>query len=263
MPLVVMMHGCSQSASDFAAGTGMNMLADELGFLVLYPQQSQSANLARCWNWHDPQHQVRDRGEPAVIAALTRHTIALCRANPMRIYIAGISAGGAAAAIIGAAYPDLYVAVGVHSGLAQGNIRSLSAAVAAMRGKSDSGPAKALPRQLPTIVFHGDGDRIVHPSNAAGFLKNIERSNSGPLLIRTYTGCSSGGRHFTQRVYKGPAGDIMLEDWTVHGIGHSWSGGRAAGSHTDPAGPDASQEMIRFFLARRRPGLRVGIRGKR
>lgn len=254
MPLIVMLHGCSQSAADFAAGTGMNSLADELGFLVLYPEQSPSANLARCWNWHTPGNQARGRGEPAVIAALTRHAIALGRANPARIYIAGISAGGAAAAIVGAAYPDLYVAVGVHSGVPQGNIRSLGAAMAAMRGQSGRGSTGKLPRQLPTIVFHGDSDRTVHPSNASGFLSNLERSRSGPLIARAYTGCSEGGRHFTRRVYRSRAGEVLLEDWTVHGSGHSWSGGKAAGSHTDPAGPDASREMVRFFLARKRSG---------
>lgn len=138
MPLVVMLHGCSQSAPDFAAGTDMNRLADELGFLVLYPQQSPKANIGRCWNWHDPRNQARDKGEPAMIAALTRHAISLGRANPQRVYIAGISAGGTAAAIVGAAYPDLFAAVGVHSGLTAGNVRSLRSATSAMRGAGPS-----------------------------------------------------------------------------------------------------------------------------
>jgi len=253
MPLVVMLHGCSQSATDFATGTGMNRLADELGVVILYPQQSPTANLARCWNWHSDDNQKRGRGEPAVIAALTRHAISLCRANPARVYIAGISAGGAAAAIIAAAYPDLYVAVGVHSGLAQGNIRSLHAAMATMRGKTAPGPTGKLPRQLPTIVFHGDNDRVVHPSNAGAFLNNLERSRSGPLVSRAYKGRAEGGRDFTRRVYSSSGGEVLLEEWTVHGSGHGWSGGKAAGSYTDPAGPDASREMLRFFLARKRP----------
>lgn len=253
MPLVVMLHGCSQSAADFAAGTDMNSLADEMGFLVLYPQQPQTANLARCWNWHSPNNQVRGRGEPAMIAALTRHALSMSRANPSRVYVAGISAGGAAAAIIGASYPDLFVAVGVHSGVAQGNIRSLGSAIAAMRGKANNNSNGKLPRQLPTIVFHGDEDRVVHPSNANGFLKNLERSRKGPLYASTRTGCSDQGRHYTQRVYGAPGGEVLLEDWTVHGSGHAWSGGNAAGSHTDPRGPSASREMIRFFLARKRP----------
>jgi poly(hydroxyalkanoate) depolymerase family esterase len=252
MPLVVMLHGCSQTATDFAAGTGMNRLADELGVLILYPQQSASANFGLCWNWHDPANQERGRGEPALIAALTRHAIALGRANPARVYIAGISAGGAAAAIIGAAYPDLYVAVGVHSGVPRGNVRSLGGAIAAMRGRNGAGPTGKLPRQLPTIVFHGDNDRVVHPSNANGFLTNLERSTAGPLISRAHSGLSNGGRHYTRRVYRSYMGESLLEDWIIHGSGHSWSGGSAAGSHTDPAGPDASREMLRFFLSRKR-----------
>jgi poly(hydroxyalkanoate) depolymerase family esterase len=252
MPMVVMLHGCSQTATDFATGTGMNRLADEHGLLVLYPQQSRHANVGRCWNWHDPKNQVRGKGEPAVIAALTRHAIALGRADPARIYIAGISAGGTAAAIIGAAYPDLFAAVGSHSGLARGNVRSLRSAVSAMRGRTGTQPTGKLPPQLPTIVFHGDSDRVVHPSNAAGFLRNLERSHAAPLLCRTRSGQAQGGRDFTQRIYTGRGGKTLLEEWTIHGSGHGWSGGHALGSHTDSAGPDASREMLRFFLSHRR-----------
>lgn len=251
MPLVVMLHGCSQSSVDFAIGTGMNRLADELGFIVLYPQQSQSANLARCWNWHKPDNQARGRGEPAVIAALTRHAMALSRANPARIYIAGLSAGGATAAITGAAYPDLFVAIGVHSGVAQGQIRSLATAISAMQGRRRAAPAAKIRRPPPMIVFHGDQDRVVHPSNAGGFLANLESSKPGPLVSQAFAGTAQG-RDFTRKVYKTAQGEILLEAWTVHGSGHGWSGGHAGGSFTDPAGPDASREMLRFFLARRR-----------
>ncbi|PHQ63974.1 MAG: esterase [Sphingobium sp.] len=252
MPLVVMLHGCTQTADDFATGTRMNRLADELGFLVLYPEQSQNANFARCWNWHDPENQSRGGGEAGMIAALTRHVMSLCNANRSRIYIAGISAGGAAATIVGAAYPDLYVAVGVHSAVPQGDIRSLRAALAAMQGKGGAIQTAKLPRQLPTIVFHGDKDRVVHPSNASGFLRNLERTSVGPLTLRTLAGRSEGGRDFTRRIYQDRFKTVLLEDWTIHGSGHSWSGGSAMASHTDPAGPDASREMLRFFLARRR-----------
>lgn len=254
MPLVVMLHGCSQTARDFATGTAMNSLADELGFLVLYPEQSRTANPARCWNWHRRDNQRRGNGEPAIIAALTRHAMALSRANPARIYIAGISAGGAAAAIIAAAYSDLYAAVGVHSGVAVGDITTLSAAIATMGGKGGPRPTGKLPRQPPTIVFHGDNDRVVHPSNAAGFLSNLERAAPGPLTMRTVSGQSPGGRAFTRRLYQDRSGRLMLEDWTVHGSGHCWSGGSMLGSHTDPAGPSASREMLRFFLTHRREG---------
>jgi poly(hydroxyalkanoate) depolymerase family esterase len=252
MPLVVMLHGCTQSAGDFAAGTGMNALADELGFLVLYPEQSASANLGRCWNWHRPGDQKRGNGEPAAIADLTLHAIASCRANPARVYIAGISAGGAAATIVAAAYPELFAAVGVHSGLVPGNISTLAGAMSAMRNGTRVAPTGLTARPQPTIVFHGDSDNVVHPSNASGFLSQLERSRPGPLVCRTDRGQSSGGREFTRRLYRTSTGSVLLEDWTVHGIGHAWSGGKMAGSHTDPAGPDASREMMRFFLAQRK-----------
>ena len=254
LPLVVMLHGCTQSAADFAAGTRMNSLADELGFLVLYPQQSMKANMGRCWNWHRPGDQKRGRGEPATIAALTLHAIAMCRANPARIYIAGISAGGSAASIIGAAYPDLYVAVGVHSSIPRGNVTNVASAMAAMRNGGAANSGRTV-RPLPTIVFHGDGDKVVHPSNAGGFLAHLQQSSSRPLGSCTEQGRSAGGRAFTRTMYRHGAGAVLLEEWTIHGGGHAWSGGSAAGSHTDPAGPDASREMLRFFLARKRAGI--------
>jgi poly(hydroxyalkanoate) depolymerase family esterase len=242
----------------------MNALADELGFIVLYPEQAASANLARCWNWHRPGNQKRGKGEPAAIADLTLHAIATARANPSRVYIAGISAGGAAAAIIAAAYPDIYVAVGVHSGLARGNITTLASALSAMRdGPEPIGVGKTK-RPLPTIVFHGDQDGVVHPSNAGGFLNHLRQSERESLSCRTIHGRSKGGRDFTRTLYVTSPGEILLEDWAIHGSGHAWSGGTRAGSHTDPAGPNASREMMRFFLARRRTpvGKARGRRGK-
>lgn len=257
MPIVVMLHGCSQSAGDFATGTGMNQLADEHGVIMLYPEQSRSANMARCWNWHRPGDQLRGKGEPALIAGLTRHAIALARADPTRVYIAGISAGGVAAAIIGQAYPELFVAVGIHSALTLGDVSTVSGALAAMRGRSTSeAPTGRTPRPRPTIVFHGDADTVVHPSNADGFRSLLERSTHGPLVSRTEEGTSEGGRAFTRTEHRDAKGDVMLENWTVHGSSHAWSGGARAGSYTDPAGPDASREMLRFFLARRRKPVR-------
>ncbi|WP_201788726.1 PHB depolymerase family esterase [Bosea sp. BIWAKO-01] len=255
LPLLVMLHGCTQSASDFASGTGMNEVADELGFLVLYPEQSASANMARCWNWHRPANQRRGSGEPATIAALTRHVLRFCKGNPARVYIAGISAGGAAAAIIAAAYPELYVAVGVHSGLSGGTISSLTEARLAMRRGPGPNPAGALGKfaqPLPTIVFHGDRDSTVHPSNANGFVDRLRQSNRGALAVQTFIGRSPRGRDFTRTTYRQRAGNVLLETWVVHGSGHAWAGGKAFGSYTDATGPDASREMARFFLARKR-----------
>jgi poly(hydroxyalkanoate) depolymerase family esterase len=251
MPLVVMLHGCGQSADDFALGTGMNAIADELGFLVLYPEQSISANVGRCWNWHRPGDQKREEGEPAMIAELTRQAMALGRANPARIYVAGISAGVIAAAIVASAYPELYAALGIHSGLAHGNISTLAGALSAMRNGGDHANGPKMRAPPPSIVFHGDRDGVVHPSNADGFLSHLRRPSARPLVSRIVRGRSRGGREFTRALHRYADGDVLLEDWVLHGIGHAWSGGHRAGSHTDPAGPDASREMMRFFLARK------------
>ncbi|MDB5718383.1 MAG: esterase, depolymerase family protein [Sphingomonas bacterium] len=251
MPLLVLLHGCGQSADDIARGTGMNALADELGYLVLYPEQAMSANLGRCWNWHRPGDQKRGGGEPALIAELTRQAAAIGRANRARIYIAGISAGGAAAAIVASAYPELYAALGVHSGLVAGKVSTLTGAMAAMRNGADHAGGPRMRPPPPTIVFHGDEDGVVHPSNAGGFLSHLRRSSTRPLVSRVVRGRSSGGRDFTRTLHARANGVVLLEDWVVHGSGHGWSGGNRAGSHTDPAGPDASREMMRFFLARK------------
>ena len=253
LPMVVMLHGCTQSATDFAAGTGMNTLADELGFLVLYPEQSKSANLARCWNWFRPENQSRGRGEAASIAGLTREMIVTCKANPARVYIAGISAGGTAAAIIGAAYPELFVAVGVHSGLAKGNITSVGAAISAMKSGGSSGidTGCGRKRQAPTIVFHGDRDRTIHPSSPESFVRSLRRFSPRLVLDRTVHVPVGRARAYTRTVYRKGKGQALLEVWIVHSMGHAWSGGSALGSFTDPAGPSASRAMMRFFFARK------------
>lgn len=256
LPMIVMLHGCTQDARDFATGTGMNALADAHGFLVLYPEQSQSANFSRCWNWHRPGDQERDGGEPALIAALTRKIARANGADVRRISIAGLSAGGAAAAIVGAAYPDLFSAVGVHSGLARGTVSNLLGALDAMRhGSRERAPASrpGRRRMVPMILFHGDRDGVVHPSNANGFLSEL-RTATGALREQTNRGRSEDGREVTRSIYRDGRSRVMLESWTVHGGGHAWSGGRPGGSYTDPAGPDASREMVRFFLGQSQPG---------
>ena len=253
LPLLVMLHGCGQSATDFATGTGMNTLADEFGFLDLYPEQSSTANLARCWNWHRPGDQKRGTGEPATIAALTRKVITDCNANPSRVYVAGISAGGAAAAILATAYPELFVALGVHSGLEHADVGSVGAALSLMR--HGGGPVRQGKRSPPPpmIIFHGDADKVVHPSNAGGFLDHLRQSSPRALSATVRRGRSDGGRDFTRTTHRYAGGPVLLQEWTIHGGGHAWSGGSRAGTFTDPSGPDASREMIRFFLARRRP----------
>jgi poly(hydroxyalkanoate) depolymerase family esterase len=247
LPLVVMLHGCTQSPDDFAAGTRMNELAEEMTFLVAYPCQPQSANMSKCWNWYSPGDQSRDNGEPSMIAGITRAIIAEFSVDPDRVYIAGLSAGGAAAAIMGAAYPDLYSAIGVHSGLACGAARDIPSAFTAMRqGAPAGGTRSRTAAPIPTILFHGDGDKTVNPIN--GDQVAAQSRAKAELCTAQEHGISEGGMRFTRRIETDASGKPIIEHWTLHGAGHAWSGGSAAGSYTDPRGPDASREMMRFFL---------------
>ncbi len=247
LPLVVMLHGCTQSPDDFAAGTRMNEMAEEQNVLVAYPGQSGSANAQKCWNWFDAKDQHRDRGEPALIAGLTREIMRNFAVDPARVYVAGLSAGGAAAAIMAQAYPDLYAAAGVHSGLACGAATDMPSAFAAMRQGGIPRSGGRTGRPVPTIVFHGDRDRTVHPSNGEHVLT---QAKAGAALNTTVTrGEAPGGLAYTRMVESDDAGSPWLERWVLHGAGHAWSGGSQAGSYTEPRGPDASREMLRFFLA--------------
>jgi poly(hydroxyalkanoate) depolymerase family esterase len=240
--LIVMLHGCTQTAEDFAAGTAMNRLAAEAGALVLYPVQVAGANAQRCWNWFNPADQQREGGEAALIAAMTRSVIAAHNIDPKRVFVAGLSAGGAQAAILGATYPDLFAAVGVHSGLACGAAADVSTAFAAMRGGRE-GRGR---HRMRTIIFHGDRDSTVNPSNADAVADQVAGTASG--AVQTETGVSKGGVKYTRTVQRDASGRPAIERWTVHGAGHAWSGGNSAGSFTDPRGPDASGAMLAFFL---------------
>lgn len=242
LPLVVMLHGCTQNPDDFAAGTGMNELARAEGFFVLYPAQSRKANPQGCWNWFKHSHQQRGRGEPAAIAGMVREVIAHHAVDPARVYVAGLSAGGAMADILGHAYPDLFAAVGVHSGLAAGAATDLPGALSAMKSGAS---AAARDQAMPTIVFHGDSDATVHPANGGAVLAG---SLAGTAAAEeTAAHAAPGRRRSTRRVVRASDGRLLAEHWTVHGAGHAWSGGRPGGSYTDGQGPDASAEMLRFF----------------
>jgi len=253
MPMVVMLHGCTQSPDDFAAGTRMNALADERGFIVVYPAQSAQANVQKCWNWFRTEDQVRESGEPAILAGITREVATTYRIDERRIFVAGMSAGAAMAVILGAMYPDLYAAVGAHSGLAYGAAHDVPSAFGAMHGASKSTPSAAI--AVPTIVFHGDADRTVAARNAAAIIEQATaRHDPATLRPETGSGTASGGRNYRRTVVRDASNAVVVEQWTLHGAGHAWSGGSAAGSFTDARGPDASREMIRFFYAVPRAG---------
>ncbi len=248
VPLVVMLHGCTQSPDDFAAGTGMNRAAEADGFLVVYPGQISQANQQKCWNWFNAADQSRG-GEPSLIADITREVMRDYAVDPARVYVAGLSAGGAAAAIMGVNYPELYAAVGVHSGLACGAARDMSSAFAAMRSGAAGLPA-ASGRAVPTIVFHGDRDSTVSPANADAVV--AQAAATGQTLIKR--GQVPGGHAYECEVGLDAQGRAVTEQWTVHGGGHAWFGGSTAGSYTDPKGPDATREMLRFFREHTHPG---------
>ncbi|HEX3494288.1 MAG TPA: PHB depolymerase family esterase [Methylocella sp.] len=252
-PLIVMLHGCTQDPDDFALGTGMNLLAEEQGFIAAYPRQPATANHSGCWNWFDLKDQMRGEGEPCIIAGITRAIMAEFDIDAKRVYVAGLSAGGAMALIMSATYPELYAATGVHSGLAFGLATDLPSAFAAMRG--DTSPevmaqTKTRPRgaRVRTIVFHGGSDRTVHPSNA-GLIVADARAGFPGAAQETQHGRSAGGRAYTRTSIRDARGNVHVEHWAIDGLGHGWSGGRPEGSYTDPDGPDASREMLRFFLS--------------
>jgi len=243
MALVLMLHGCTQSPDDFAAGTGMNALAEERGLLVAYPAQSQQANANRCWNWFNPSDQRRGAGEPAILAGIAQAVMESHPVDRHRVYVAGLSAGGAQAALMAAAYPDLFAAVGVHSGLACGAASDIPSAFAAMRQGS---PGQGTRLGVPMILFHGDRDQTVHPGNADALLAQALPTG---LRRSTEQGRQPDGHRWTRVQHRDDAGRVRVEQWTVHGAGHAWSGGRTEGSYTDPAGPDASRAMVDFFLS--------------
>ena len=246
MPLVVMLHGCKQNPDDFAAGTGMNALAEEEGCLVAYPAQAKNANGSNCWNWFQAGDQRRDGGEPSIIAAITREIIRDYKADPARVYVAGLSAGGAMAAILASEYPDLYAAAGVHSGLPTGAAHDVPSAFAAMSKGGAPGAAKAGNKSaVPVIVFHGDNDKTVHPRNGHDVLAQQADPKASAATVEK--GSTPNGRSYTRAVHRDAGGKLVAEHWTVHGSGHAWSGGTRRGSYTDPKGPDASREMLRFF----------------
>jgi poly(hydroxyalkanoate) depolymerase family esterase len=247
LPLVVMLHGCTQSPDDFAAGTRMNFLAEDQNCFVVYPEQPSGANQAKCWNWFRTSDQQRGAGEPSLIAGITRQIMRDYSIDPKRVYVAGLSAGGAAAAIMGATHADLYAAVGIHSGLACGAASDLPSAFVAMRqGGGPEATADGRP-PVPTIVFHGDRDTTVHPNNGQRIIQQSTKA-MGPTS-KVVRGRVPDGHAYTRTILTDAGGRAISEHWNIHGADHAWSGGSPAGSYTDPRGPDATREMLRFFLA--------------
>ena len=277
LPLVVMLHGCTQDPDDFAAGTRMNELAQAEGFFVLYPAQAARSNSHKCWNWFSPGDQRRGSGEPALLAGMVRHVLQTHPIDRDRVYVAGLSAGGAMAAILASEYPDLFAAAGVHSGVASGAAHDVASAFSVMKNGPAAAPSWPSPRSTswpspardskaeasgartpaPVIVFHGDADPTVAAVNGdaviAAALTGVD------VVAEKVAAADAGGKRRVKRTVWRDAGassdaPTLAEHWVVEGAPHAWSGGASAGSYTDPDGPDASRQMLRFFLAHpRRP----------
>lgn len=284
LPLVLMLHGCTQTPDDFAAGTRMNQIADAHNFLVAYPEQPSSANPYKCWNWFDPAHQSRDMGEPSLLAAVVNDVRATHKVDPLRIYTAGVSAGGAMASILAATYPELFAAIAVCAGVEFKAATGVAEALAAQKsGGPDprqqgtqayqamvAAPAETRWRAIPSlargrrrrpvrvIVFQGTLDTAVRPINADQTIAQWAQTNDllddagdnnsvDDAPDSTTTGTIPNGYNFTRYVYTDAAGTPLLEKWIVQDMRHVWSGGSVAGSYTDPKGPNASEEIWRFF----------------
>ena len=267
LPLVVMLHGCTQDPDDFALATGMNRLAEEQSFFVLYPAQSETANTSRCWNWFSAGDQLRDKGEPSILADVTREVIRLYRIDRESVYVAGHSAGGSMAGILAKTYPDLYAAVGIHSGMPYASVRNAFFALHAMRYGSSDLAGSALAAEMdeqapvPAIVFHGDMDETIHPQNGEKIIvaqglqsvADAEKNPESPAPVSVFhEGASTHAYSHTVTSCHERQGHSRWEYWVIHGAGHNWSGGNPQGSYADARGPDASRELIRFFFSRSR-----------
>ena len=267
-PLLVMLHGCTQTPFDLAYGTRMNDAADRHGFAVVYPEQTKGRNQQGCWNWFLAHHQARSSGEPALLAGITRDAIARlgARIDAERVFVAGMSAGAAMAVVMGATHPDLFAAIGVHSGLAYGAATSQRMAFEAM-GRGASDPARCgsaayeamgdRARLMPIIVLHGTGDTVVRPVNGDHVVQQWLATNAlategtfdgDPALPNDADhGRADHGRPYTRYRWHDSTGRLVQEYMKIEGLGHAWSGGNQTGSYTDARGPDASEAMWRFF----------------
>lgn len=270
VPLVVMLHGCTQTAVDLATGTQMNQLAEQQNFIVVYPQQTNAANQYLCWNWFDPANQARAKGEPSIIAGIvqtiTQNTVQWT-IDSRRIYVAGISAGAALAVILGATYPDIFAAIGVHAGF---EYQAATNSNAGLRAGRKGGPdprqqgllaykaMDSFARVVPTIVFHGTNDYVINIINGDQVVQqwmytDMLASNGAynadfTAPTTTTTGRVSGGRSYVTYGWTDANSNEIQQYWKVNGMGHAWSGGNPGGSYTDPQGPNASQAIYRFFL---------------
>jgi poly(hydroxyalkanoate) depolymerase family esterase len=275
--LVVLLHGCTQDAADIARGTRITEHADREGFIALLPEQPASANAKKCWNWYDPAHQARDAGEPSLIAGMTAKVTADYAVDPDRVHLAGISAGAGMAALVAVAYPETYASVAMHSGIAWRAATSVMAALGVMGGGPSLAVADSLGREaaaamgarkraIPALVIQGGSDKVVHPANAAALARQWTRMNANArptdepqIALRDDAESNdrsgeTNGYHWTRATFG--AGQETVDELIVAELGHAWSGGSSTGTFTDEHGPDATAEIVRFFIEHPRIGTR-------
>jgi poly(hydroxyalkanoate) depolymerase family esterase len=268
---LVLLHGCTHDADEMAEISGMNELAGANRFLVVYPEQSFLANLLKCWNWFDPKHQSRDAGEPSILAAMVAQLRSHHNIDSDRIYVAGVSAGGAMAVIAAVAYPDLFAGLAVCAGgeykaatsvsgglgvMQHGGPDPIQQGQAAFEAMKDGLGRKARPR-MPVIVFHGTADNRVSPINAEQVITQWGKTNEClaaahgdsefALCEEVIDGKVPNGHTYQKVVYTDHTGRLLMEKWIVQGMGHAWSGSPQPHKHGDPRGPRASAEIWRFF----------------
>jgi poly(hydroxyalkanoate) depolymerase family esterase len=265
VPLVVLLHGCNQSAEQFVTATRFQALADRHGFVLAAPRQSRAHQPGGCWRWYESGHQVRGAGEPAILAGIAAEMVAeraRWRIDPSRIYAAGLSAGGAMALILAVTYPDVFAAVGVHSAPAYRTASTGRKALAAMHGRAAAPAPVPGARTAPLILFQGSADSVVHGRSGrlvvdqwlAQHEAGSTGSRDGMRITRTRgsTKRTPDGRRYTVTRWYTARGRKQLEYWDVDGLGHAWSGGIADGSYSDPRGPRASTAMWQFFATHSR-----------
>ena len=270
VPLLIMLHGCTQSAADFAAGTQMNLVAEEHNFIVVYPQQVRKNNSLYCWNWFDLANQSRDHGEPAMIVGIVQDILqntAQWTIDTARIYVAGISAGAAMSVILGATYPDIFAAIGIHSGFEYQALKSHRGALTISKRRGPDPLQQGLAayeamgsyaRIVPTIVFHGTKDTVINITNGDQVVQQWMQTDmlashdtyvadfNAPATATTYK--IPTGYAYTVYTWQNSRGKTIQEYWKVNGLGHAWSGGNSSGSYTDSRGPSASEALYAFFM---------------
>jgi len=270
-PLVMLLHGCALDAQAMTEISGMNEVAEANRFLVVYPEQSRRANLLKCWNWFHPKHQTRDRGEPSILAAIIEQVCSRFRVDLDRIYIAGVSAGGAMAVIAGATYPDLFAAIAVCAG---GEFKAATSVATGLSVMKHGGPdplqqgqsafeamraglARKKKRRMPVIAFHGTADARVNPVNTEQIIAQWSATNAClaaqqgetdfSLSEQTVAGQVATGYAYKRRIYTDQRGELLMESWIIDGLGHAWPGSPQAHKYGDPKGPVAAREIWRFF----------------